>query len=73
MLDSLNIVRADSCLVEANLQGRSCSVPFYVAAPTTTLDAKLKTGQEIEIEERDPRELTHHQGKQVAAVGINVR
>ena len=47
-------------------------MPFYIAAPRTTLDTNLKTGQEIEIEQRDPKELTHHQGKQVAAPGINV-
>lgn len=47
-------------------------VPFYIAAPTTTLDASLPSGQEIKIEERDPKELTHHLGKQVAAPGIKV-
>ena len=50
-----------------------CSVPFYVAAPTTTLDPSLASGDLIKIEERDPRELTHHLGHQVAAPGINVR
>lgn len=55
------------------MQPLSCSVPFYIAAPTTTLDAKLLHGDLIKIEERDPRELTHHQGIHVAAPGINVR
>ena len=49
-----------------------CSIPFYIAAPTTTLDASLESGQQIEIEERNPIELTHHNGKQTAAPGINV-
>ena len=32
-------------------------VPFYVASPFTTLDTSLKTGEDIEIEERAPEEL----------------
>lgn len=34
-------------------------VPFYVASPTSTIDMSLKSGDEIPIEERDPREVTH--------------
>ena len=50
----------------------SCSVPFFIAAPTTTLDPNLESGKLIEIEERNPEELTHHGGKETAAPGINV-
>jgi methylthioribose-1-phosphate isomerase len=35
------------------------NVPFYVAAPTTTIDIGTPTGDEIEIEERPPHEVTH--------------
>lgn len=49
-----------------------CSISFYIAAPTTTLDPNIAKGTLIEIEQRDPKELTHHQGVQVAASGINV-
>ncbi len=35
------------------------NVPFYVAAPTSTIDMSLSSGDEIPIEERDPREVTH--------------
>jgi methylthioribose-1-phosphate isomerase len=35
------------------------NVPFYVAAPTTTIDINTLTGDEIPIEERNPREITH--------------
>lgn len=49
-----------------------CRVPFYIAAPTTTLDVNISSGKDIKIEERDSKELTHHQGKQVAAPGIQV-
>jgi methylthioribose-1-phosphate isomerase len=34
-------------------------VPFYVAAPISTLDMAIKNGDHIPIEERDPREITH--------------
>ena len=41
-------------------------IPFYVAAPISTLDLSLASGKEIPIEERDPSEVTHVQGLQVA-------
>jgi methylthioribose-1-phosphate isomerase len=37
-------------------------IPFYVSAPSTTLDLAKKTGKEIVIEERSSREVTHPQG-----------
>ena len=44
-------------------------IPFYVAAPTSTLDLTLKTGDEIPIEERSAEEVTHYQGKPIAPKG----
>jgi methylthioribose-1-phosphate isomerase len=41
-------------------------IPFYVSAPTTTLDLSKKTGHEIEIEQRNPKEVTHPQGIAIA-------
>jgi methylthioribose-1-phosphate isomerase len=41
-------------------------VPFYVAAPISTLDLSLASGDEIPIEQRDPAEVTRLQGVQVA-------
>jgi methylthioribose-1-phosphate isomerase len=41
-------------------------VPFYVAAPISTLDLSLVSGDEIPIEQRDPVEVTRLQGVQVA-------
>lgn len=38
-------------------------VPFYVALPSTTIDWRLKSGNDIPIEERDARELTHISGR----------
>ncbi len=48
------------------------NVPFYVAAPISTLDLTLASGDEIPIEERAWREVTHVQGVQVAPDGIKV-
>ena len=48
------------------------SVPFYVAAPISTLDLTLKSGDEIPIEERAGKEVTHLQGVHVAPDGIKV-
>jgi methylthioribose-1-phosphate isomerase len=47
-------------------------VPFYVAAPTSTFDLSLASGEEIPIEQRDPREITHGFGRQTAPDGIRV-
>jgi methylthioribose-1-phosphate isomerase len=48
-------------------------IPFYVAAPFSTIDFDTATGFEIPIEERDPREVTHVLGKtQIAPDGVTV-
>jgi len=48
------------------------NVPFYVAAPISTLDLTLASGDEIPIEERAGKEVTHVQGVHVAPDGIHV-
>jgi methylthioribose-1-phosphate isomerase len=48
------------------------NVPFYVAAPTTTIDLSLATGKDIPIEERKPEEVTEIQGVRIAPEGVNV-
>ncbi|KAL1505842.1 hypothetical protein ABEB36_005305 [Hypothenemus hampei] len=45
-------------------------VPFYVAAPFTSIDAKISTGDHIVIEERPDREMTHVGAHRIAAKGI---
>jgi len=45
-------------------------IPFYVAAPTSTIDLSLSSGDEIPIEERSPDEVTHIQGIPIAPEGI---
>jgi len=47
-------------------------VPFYVAAPVSTIDFELDNGSEIEIEERAPEEVTHIQGIQIVPDGVDV-
>jgi methylthioribose-1-phosphate isomerase len=42
------------------------NVPFYVAAPTSTIDLSLSTGDQIPIEERSPAEVTHAAGIRTA-------
>src|SRR5580700_5533734 len=49
------------------------NVPFYVAAPISTLDLTLADGTQIPIEERGAREVTHVFGVQVAPTGTEVR
>lgn len=46
-------------------------IPFYIAAPVSTIDASLKTGDKIPIEERNPEEVTHLQGIRIAPVGVS--
>ena len=48
-------------------------IPFYVAAPISTLDLTLKSGEEIPIEERDAREVTHIREHQLAPDGVDVQ
>lgn len=45
-------------------------VPFYVAAPFTTIDYKTQSGSQIVIEERRKEEMTYFGGKKIAPEGI---
>ena len=48
------------------------SIPFYVAAPISTIDFSMASGEEIPIEERDAREVTHVRDQQMAPAGVDV-
>jgi len=48
-------------------------VPFYVAAPMSTVDASLEDGGAVPIEERDPREVRECGGRLVTVEGVDVR
>ncbi len=47
-------------------------IPFYVAAPWSTIDMATKHGDDIEIEQRNPREVTHSNGKQMTPDGCGI-
>jgi methylthioribose-1-phosphate isomerase len=47
-------------------------IPFYVAAPISSIDFDLSSGEGIPIEERDPREVTEGFGKRIAPQGVEV-
>jgi methylthioribose-1-phosphate isomerase len=46
---------------------REHKIPFYVAAPISTLDLSIISGEDIPIEERSAEEVTHFSGKRIAA------
>ncbi len=51
---------------------RTHGIPFYVAAPMSTVDLSLPSGEMIPIEERSPEEVTHISGIRIAPEGISV-
>ena len=55
-----------------SLLARAHGIPFYVAAPISTLDLSLTDGSQIPIEERAPEEVTHVGGRRLAPAGIRV-
>ncbi|HTR62059.1 MAG TPA: S-methyl-5-thioribose-1-phosphate isomerase [Candidatus Binataceae bacterium] len=54
------------------VMARRHGVPFYVAAPLSSIDLNCDSGDQIPIEERNPRELIEFAGKQVAPKGVAV-
>ena len=51
---------------------REHGIPFYVAAPWSTIDRATLTGEDIPIEERSAVEVTHHGGKQLTPHGVGI-
>ncbi|MFW6119344.1 MAG: S-methyl-5-thioribose-1-phosphate isomerase [Petrotogales bacterium] len=47
------------------------NIPFYVAAPLSTIDMSCPDGEHITIEERDHKEITHIRGQQIAPDNVN--
>jgi methylthioribose-1-phosphate isomerase len=47
-------------------------IPFYVAAPVSTVDLNCADGEKIPIEQRNAREITHIAGKQMVPDGVSV-
>ena len=48
------------------------NIPFYIAAPLSTIDPSIKSGDEIPIEERAREEVTHINGKIICAPEVNI-
>lgn len=53
------------------LAAREAGIPFYVAAPTSTIDFKLASGKQIEIEQRDAVEVHEIQGSRLTPQGVD--
>lgn len=51
---------------------RAHNIPFYVAAPVSTFDMSLPTGEQIPIEQRAAEEVTHGFGRRTAPEAVNV-
>ena len=66
--DSANKIGTYSIAVLA----RAHNIPFYIAAPSSTFDLDLETGDSIPIEERKSEEITNGFGKQTAPDGVEV-
>jgi methylthioribose-1-phosphate isomerase len=66
--DTANKIGTYSLAVLAKYHG----IPFYVAAPSSTLDRPLASGADIPIEERSPEEMTHIEGNAIAPQGCPV-
>ena len=64
--DSANKIGTYSLAVLA----KAHDIPFYIAAPSSTFDLSLPTGDGIPIEERDAAEITNGFGKQTAPDGV---
>ncbi|MBF8377442.1 S-methyl-5-thioribose-1-phosphate isomerase [Alicyclobacillus mali] len=67
--DTANKIGTYSLAVLASHHG----IPFYVAAPTTTIDLSTPSGDDIPIEERSATEVTHWMGRPIAPEGASAR
>jgi methylthioribose-1-phosphate isomerase len=67
--DTANKIGTYSVAVLAKEHG----IPFYVAAPLSTIDLQTSDGSRIPIEERSPREVTHLGTTQLTPAGARVR
>ncbi|MBR9975767.1 MAG: S-methyl-5-thioribose-1-phosphate isomerase [Bacteroidetes bacterium] len=66
--DTANKIGTYALAVAARHHG----IPFYIAAPLSTVDNRIPTGADIPIEERDPAEITMLAGRRIAPEGVHV-
>jgi methylthioribose-1-phosphate isomerase len=67
--DTANKIGTYSLAVLAHENG----IPFYVAAPLSTIDMSLASGEQIPIEERSSAEVTHLAGVAISPAGVEAR
>lgn len=65
--DTANKVGTSSLSIIAKHYG----IPFYIVAPISSFDLQLSTGDQIEIELRDPNEILHYKGVSIAHAEAN--
>lgn len=65
--DTANKIGTYNLAINANFH----NIPFYVAAPTTTIDKKIAKGEDIKIEFRNKNELTFVNGQKIAPESFN--
>jgi methylthioribose-1-phosphate isomerase len=66
--DTANKIGTYSVAIAAHEHG----IPFYVAAPWSTIDLATANGDAIPIEQRPAIEVTHHGGKQLTPNGVDI-
>lgn len=66
--DTANKIGTYNLAIVAQAHG----VPFYVAAPTSTIDLSIPNGEAIPIEERSPKEVSHIGDEQIVPDGVKV-
>ncbi|MEA3493723.1 MAG: S-methyl-5-thioribose-1-phosphate isomerase [Candidatus Margulisiibacteriota bacterium] len=66
--DSANKIGTYGVAVLAKEHG----IPFYIAAPTSTIDLKIRSGRQVVIEERDPKEVLEIGSESIAPKGAGV-
>jgi methylthioribose-1-phosphate isomerase len=66
--DTANKIGTYSVAIAAHVHG----IPFYVAAPWSTIDLATPNGDAIPIEQRPAIEVTHHGGKQLTPNGVGI-
>lgn len=66
--DTANKIGTYTVAIAANYH----KIPFYIAAPLSTIDTSIKSGAEIPIEERSHDEVTHINGKSICAEGTKL-
>jgi methylthioribose-1-phosphate isomerase len=54
------------------IAAKAHNIPFYIAAPLSTIDTSIPSGAKIPIEERDRGEVTYINGERICPEGVNI-